>query len=51
MKITKIDIYKLNIKATHPTKIPLGVLDAANNVAIKITTDTGFCPWVMTLLN
>jgi len=45
MKINQIDIYKLNVKVTHPTKIPIGILDAANNVAIKITTDTGIVGW------
>ena len=45
MKITQINIYKLNIKVTHPIKIPIGVLNAANNVAIKITTDTGIVGW------
>ena len=45
MKIIKVNIYRLNINVTHPTVIPIGVLDAAKNVAIKVTTDTGITGW------
>ena len=45
MKITQVEIYKLNIKITHPIQIPLGVMDAANNVVVKISTDSDIFGW------
>lgn len=45
MKIEKVDIYKLDIALTHPTRVPLGVIDSACNVAIKITADSGDFGW------
>ena len=45
MKIIRIDIYKLDITLTQPTHIPLGVLDAAYNVVIKITSSSGDFGW------
>lgn len=45
MKIEHIDIYKFNIPFIHPIKIPLGVLEGAQNVVIKITTNTGLVGW------
>jgi L-alanine-DL-glutamate epimerase-like enolase superfamily enzyme len=45
MKISRIDIYKFNIRLTHPTVVPIGILDAANNVIIRIGTDSGLMGW------
>ena len=46
INILKIDIFKMNVEITIPIKILLGgYLDAANNLAIKITTDTGIIGW------
>lgn len=45
MKIEKTDIYPLNIPYTHPIRVPIGVLEGANNVVVKITTDTGIVGW------
>jgi L-Ala-D/L-Glu epimerase len=45
VKIESIGIYQLNIATTFPTKTPVGTLDGAKNIAIKITTDTGLVGW------
>jgi L-alanine-DL-glutamate epimerase-like enolase superfamily enzyme len=45
ISIHKIDIFKMNVEITQPIRILLGVLDTANNLAIKITTDTGLVGW------
>lgn len=45
MIITSIDIYKLDIQFHHPIKVAIGVVEEAENVAIKITTDTGIEGW------
>ena len=45
MKIVRIDIYKLDIERSQPTRTSLGLVDAANNIAIKITTDSGNYGW------
>jgi len=45
IKILKIEIYKFNVEIIIPIKILLGGLDGANNLAIKITTDTGIVGW------
>jgi L-alanine-DL-glutamate epimerase-like enolase superfamily enzyme len=45
MNISCIDIYKINIELTHPTVVPIGILDAANNVVVRVTTDSGTCGW------
>lgn len=45
MKISSIDIYKFNIELTQATVVPIGILDAANNVAIRISTDSGIQGW------
>jgi len=45
MKITRVDIYKFNIPLTHEVVVPIGVLKAANNVAIRISTDSGMQGW------
>jgi L-alanine-DL-glutamate epimerase-like enolase superfamily enzyme len=43
--ISQVDIYKLNIELTRPTVVPIGVLDAARNVIVRITTDNGLQGW------
>jgi L-Ala-D/L-Glu epimerase len=43
--ISRIDVYKFNIELTHPTVVPIGVLDSANNVLVRIRTDTGIQGW------
>lgn len=45
MKITQIDVYKFDIPMIHKVVVPIGVLAAANNVAIRITTDSGIAGW------
>jgi L-alanine-DL-glutamate epimerase-like enolase superfamily enzyme len=45
MIIEKIDIYTLNVPYIRPLKIAIGVIDGAQNVVIKITTDTGLVGW------
>lgn len=45
MKISCIDVYKFNIELTQPTVVPIGILDAANNVVVRITTDSGIQGW------
>ena len=43
--IAGIDIYQLNIGLQHPIRVPLGVIESAQNVAIKLTTDSGLVGW------
>ena len=45
IKILKIEIFKLNVEIKIPIKILLGGSDSAENLAIKITTDTGIVGW------
>lgn len=45
MNIKKVDIYKLNVGIKIPINTPLGAIDKAENVAIKITTDEGIIGW------
>ena len=45
MKITSVDIYKLDISFEYPTRIPLGVIASAQNVVIKINVDSGLFGW------
>jgi len=45
MKITRVDIYKFNIPLIHEVVVPIGILAAANNVAVRITTDSGIQGW------
>ena len=45
MKIKKIDIYKLNVGIKIPINTPLGAIDKAENIAIKITTDKNLVGW------
>ncbi len=41
MKITKIEIYKLNVPLKEPFIISLGVIKTANSIVLKIHTDQG----------
>ena len=45
MNITAIDIHKLNVSFEYPTKTPIGTLESAQNVLVKITTDSGLYGW------
>jgi len=45
MKISHVDIYRFNIPLTHEVVVPIGILKAANNVAVRITTDSGIQGW------
>jgi len=45
VNIQTIEIFKLNVEITIPIKILLGGLEGANNLAIKITTNTGIVGW------
>ena len=41
MKIEAIEIFKFDIRLTAPFRISLGTLDAANDVLVKVHTDSG----------
>ena len=45
MQITQIDIFKLNVPFHHPLKVALGEIAGAENIAIKITTESGLVGW------
>ena len=45
MKITNVEIYTLNIPTKEPIRVPLGILDGAYNVAVKINTDSDIIGW------
>ncbi|HMB59026.1 MAG TPA: dipeptide epimerase [Xanthomonadales bacterium] len=45
MKISRVDVFKLNIELTVPAVVPIGILDAATNVIIRLETDTGLKGW------
>ena len=45
MKISSVDTYSMNIALTESLRTPLGVMDAINNVVIKITTNEGLIGW------
>lgn len=45
MIISRIDIYSLNVPFFKPLKIAIGMIEAAENIAIKITTDSGLVGW------
>lgn len=45
MQITQIDIFKLNVPFHHPLKVALGEVAGAENIAIKITTESGLVGW------
>ena len=45
MKVTSIDVFKVDIELAYPTRVPIGVLDAAHNVFLRINTDRGLSGW------
>lgn len=45
MKISRIDVYKFDIPLIHEVVVPIGVIKTANNVAIRITADSGIQGW------
>lgn len=45
MTLATIDIYTLDIPYKHPFKIAIGDVSGAENVAIKLTTNTGLVAW------
>ena len=45
MKSSQIDVYKYNIELIYPVVVPIGALDAANNVVLRITTDSYIVGW------
>jgi len=45
MTIEKIDIYKLNVALEYPTKVAIGAITTANNIVVKVTTDSGLYGW------
>lgn len=45
IKIQEIDVHTLNIPFTKPIEVALGLLEGAENVVIKITTDNGIVGW------
>jgi L-Ala-D/L-Glu epimerase len=45
MKIEQVAIYTLNIPYHHPLKVAIGEVTGAENVVIKITTDSGLAGW------
>ena len=45
MKIVNIEISKLHIDYQQPLKVAIGVITGAENIIVKITTDTGISGW------
>jgi L-alanine-DL-glutamate epimerase-like enolase superfamily enzyme len=45
MKITQVDIYTLDIPYEKPLVVTIGSIEGAENVVVKITTDTGLVGW------
>ncbi|HEC01654.1 MAG TPA: dipeptide epimerase [Sphingomonadales bacterium] len=45
MNIVRIDIHKLKIAISNPIRVKLGVIDAAQNIVVKITTQSGLYGW------
>ena len=45
MKITAVEIYSLKIRFKKPLKVSIGVTEGADNVVIKIITDSGLNGW------
>ncbi|WP_438862444.1 mandelate racemase/muconate lactonizing enzyme family protein [Neptunicella sp.] len=45
MQISKIEISHLNVALHHPIRTPLGAIDAARNVVVKVCTDSGYVGW------
>ena len=45
LHIVRVDVGQLNMPFSQPIKTPIGSLDAARNVVVKITTNTGSYGW------
>jgi L-alanine-DL-glutamate epimerase-like enolase superfamily enzyme len=45
MKVKSVDVFKLNIELTQTIRVPIGEISAAQNVAIRINTDSGIVGW------
>jgi len=45
MKITQVDIYTLDVPYEKPLVVTIGSIEGAENVVVKITTDTGLIGW------
>ncbi|ARN73786.1 mandelate racemase/muconate lactonizing enzyme family protein [Oceanicoccus sagamiensis] len=45
MKITAVDIYTLNVPYDKPLVVSIGEITGAENVVVKLTTDTGLIGW------
>ena len=45
MKITSVEIYKLNVPLKEPFVIAIQTITNANSVLVKINTDTGIYGW------
>jgi len=45
MKIKHIDIYTMKIPFRHSLKIAIGLMDGAENIVVRIMTDTGVVGW------
>lgn len=45
MKITAVEIYSLKIPFKKPLKVSIGVIEGADNVVIRMVTDSGLVGW------
>ncbi len=45
MKITKIDLFKLNVPLTEPFVIAIETITNAESIAVRITTENGIVGW------
>ncbi|PHR92665.1 MAG: dipeptide epimerase [Robiginitomaculum sp.] len=45
MHIKRIEISKLNVPTHHPVRLPIGLVDGARNVIVKIVTQSGIVGW------
>ena len=45
MNITAVDIYTLDVPYHQPLRVTIGEITGAENVAVKMTTDTGLVGW------
>ena len=45
MQVDSVTIYTLNVPYIKPLKVAIGSFESAQNVAIKITTDSGLVGW------
>lgn len=45
MKISRVEVFKLEIPYIRPMRIAIGAISCAQNVAVKLSTDSGLCGW------